>query len=77
MSKDTYIIEYGVYFTNNHYESHTIKVKNCMSELHSKIKLEEYLKKKHDNYKSMVVYKCTHDFLGLFDMMGKNNPFGF
>ena len=77
MKQGTFIIDYGVYFTNGHYESHTMKVKNCMSEIHAKIKLEDYLKKKHTDFQKLVVYKCIDDFLGIFDMMGKNNPFGF
>jgi hypothetical protein len=72
----TYKIEYGIHFTNGHYESHTTKVKNCMSDLHAKIKLEEWLKKKHSNFKELVIYKCNEDTLGgIFDFMG--NPFNF
>lgn len=71
MSNDTYIIDYGVYFKNAHYESHTIKVKKCMSEFHAKVKLEEYLKKKHSDFNNLVIYKCTHDFLEIFDIFRK------
>jgi len=71
----TFLIDYGVYFTNGTYESHTMKIKNCMSEIHSKVKLEDFLKKKYSNFKSVVIYKCTNDILGLFSMMGKDNPF--
>lgn len=76
MKNETYIIDYGIYFNNSHYESHTIKVKNCMSDLHAKIKLEEYLKNKHSNFSKLVVYKCYVDFLGMSEIFGKNNPFG-
>lgn len=76
-SEGIFIIDYGVYFTNGYYESHTMKVKNCMSEIHAKIKLEDYLKRKYPNFQQLVVYKCVNDFLGIFDMMGKSNPFKF
>lgn len=69
MYQETYIIEYGVYFGTNQFETHTIKVRNCMSEIHAKIKLEGYLKNKYSNFKSMVVYNCTHDFLGILDFI--------
>lgn len=71
MNNTTYVINYGIYFNNGDYESHKIKVKNCMSEIHSKIKLEEYLKKKHPNFKQLVVYSCVQDFLGVYDLFGK------
>lgn len=58
----TFLIKYGIYFTNGKYESHEIKIKNCMSDLHAKIKLEEYLKKKYSNFKKLVVYSCTNNF---------------
>jgi len=75
MENETYLINYGVYFKNGHYESHTMKVKNCMSELHAKIKLEDYLKKKHSDFNNLVVHKCRKDFLGMSDIFGKSNPF--
>jgi hypothetical protein len=71
----TFHISYGIYFTDGNYESHTMKVKNCMSEIHSKVKLEDYLKKKHSNFQKLVIFKCTNDFFGLFDMFGKDNSF--
>jgi hypothetical protein len=52
-----------------------MKVKNCMSELHAKIKLEEYLKKKYDNFQRLVVYSATEDFVSLFG--NSDNPFNF
>jgi hypothetical protein len=74
----TYKIEYGIYIKGDKYESHTTKVKNCMSDLNAKIKLEEWLKKKYDNFDRLVVYKCNEDTLGgIFDFMGKDNPFNF
>jgi hypothetical protein len=76
MKSSTFIIDYGVYLIGGHYESHTIKVKNCMSELHAKIKLEEYLKKKHAKLERLVDHKCINDWLGVSEIFGKGNPFG-
>lgn len=62
----TYIIKYGVYYGNNKYESHETKVKNCLSELHAKIKLERWLEKKYENFTKLVVYKSEEDFISKF-----------
>jgi hypothetical protein len=67
MPKSTYIVDYGVYF-NKRFETHQIKVKNCLSELQAKIKLEGYCKKKYPNFESLVVYKCLNDWLGIMDI---------
>ena len=75
MSNKVFLIDYCVYFTDGKFESHTMKVKNCMSEIHSKIKLEDYLKKKHSNFQKLVINKCVDDIFGIFSMMGKSNPF--
>lgn len=74
MNNDTFVIEYGVYLKNGVYFSNKMKVKNCMSELHAKIKLEKYLQKKYDNFNNLVVYKCNNDkFNKLFnDILGFN-----
>lgn len=42
-----------------------------MSDLHAKIRLEEFLRKKHLNFHSLEVHKCTEDFFGLFDHIFK------
>lgn len=42
----TYIIKYGYYLKDNKYSSpNPIKVNKCMSDIHAKVKLEQYLKK--------------------------------
>ena len=69
MKKETYVINYGVYLTDGFYESGKIKVKNCMSEIHAKIKIEGYLKKKHEDFSRLVIHKCVHDILGIFDFL--------
>jgi RecB family endonuclease NucS len=67
----TYIVDYGIYFKDNRYQSHTIKVKNCLSELQAKIRLEGYLKRKHANFDKLVVYKCTTDIFDICGIFGK------
>lgn len=65
--ESTFVIHYGYYLTGGRYESHTTKVKRCMSELHAKVKLEDYLKKKQPDFVSLVIYSCKRDV---------ENPFG-
>jgi hypothetical protein len=72
---ETYVIEYAVYYSDT-YESHTIKVKNCTSELQAKIKLGDYVKKKYPSFKDLVIYKCNKDFMGMFGNID-SNPFNF
>lgn len=78
MKTETFIIEYKIYFTLKPPQIHETKIKNCMGELHAKIKLEDWLKKKHSDFKQLEVIKCEKDVFGLFgDIFGKNNPFRF
>ena len=58
MENKTYIIEYCVYLKDGSFETHTTKVKQCMNELFAKVKLEAYLRRKHEDFHRMVVYKC-------------------
>ena len=57
----TFIIEYelGTSYGNN--LNQKIKVKNCMSDIHAKIKLEAYLRKKNPSFKYLVVNKCYEE----------------
>lgn len=52
-----------------------IKVKKCLTPVGAKIKLERYLKQKHDNFGRLVVYSCDEekglDFLDIFDIFSK------
>ena len=38
-----------------------MKVKNCMSELHAKTKLGNYLKSKHTNFDNLIISECEID----------------
>jgi len=78
-NKKTFLIEYTVVFNNGSNENHTIKAKNCLSELQAKVSLEDYLKKKYSNFKQLIVISCKDnslsDIFGGFN--GFNDIFGF
>jgi hypothetical protein len=68
----TYLIKYSISFTDNSsLAGKEMKVKNCMSDLHAKIKLEEFLKKKHLKFKILVVESCREDIDDIFEQFGK------
>jgi hypothetical protein len=56
-----------------------MKVSNCMSELHAKVKLEDYLKRKYNNFARLIVHSCIEDKLdkifgdGSSDFLGKKS----
>jgi hypothetical protein len=62
MDSKTFIIKYEVRF----YDipglwDKEIKVKNCMSILHAKVKLETWLKGKYRNFQCLVVKDCREE----------------
>ena len=64
----TYLIKYCVYFGKDAHRTGTMKVKNCASEFHAKVKLEKYLSRKKTDFRRLVVYECTKDTFGLWEM---------
>ena len=70
----TYFIKYTVYFTDGSFNVKKIKVKRCLSEMEAKVKLERYLLKHNQSFKSMVVNRCVEDVFGMFGD-GISNPF--
>lgn len=72
MKQKTFVIEYTIFFKEGEPESHTTKVKNCLSDLHAKIKLEKYLRGKHYDFKRLKVRDCQEDVVGFL-----SNMFGF
>ena len=73
---DKYILDYTVIFTDKPQENHTMKINNCISDLHAKVRLEEHLKKKHSNFKQLIVTKCRRDWgTNPFDFKGSNDIF--
>ena len=45
----------------------TTKVKNCMDDIHAKVKLESYLKKHHPTFLRMEVVSCKPFLPGMPD----------
>lgn len=56
-------------------EIRTTKVKNCLSELQAKSRLEDYLKRKNPMFSKLVILSCKKSVGGMFDFMGSDNPF--
>lgn len=71
MKTETYIMTYTVYF-DGYTKDGKMKVENCMSELHAKIRLGDFLKRKYPNQTSIVIHSCKVDIIGQF-----RNIFGF
>lgn len=63
MEKQTYLISYQVFLNDNIDIQSKIRVKNCMSIIHAKVKVEDYLKKKHKNFKRLVIVECYRDHI--------------
>jgi hypothetical protein len=61
----TYIVYYELH-QNNGIVSGKMRVKNCMSEFHAKVKLEDYFKHKKSDFLKLVVHKVTNDIPDVF-----------
>lgn len=74
MDKKTFRIEYDVYFKSLKKEHHITRIKNCYSEMHAKIRLNDYLGDKHKDFDRLVVIKCQDESMGgideIFNMFG-------
>jgi hypothetical protein len=69
-----YLIDYEFYDDNNDIiKAGMMRVENCQSELHAKIRLEKYLALKYPNFNRLVVHRCTPDI----DLSFFTNMFGF
>ena len=77
MRKESYVIEYSLRLSNGSCEAHKTKVKNCFSELQAKVKLGEYLKRKHSNFLSLEISSCRKDILGSLFGDFDSNPFNW
>jgi len=73
----TYVIEYYLIFQGGASYHHKTKVKNCMSELHAKVKLNDHLRNKHKDFQSINIISCHDDYMGIFGNIFNSNPFGF
>jgi len=63
MTNTTYLIDYTLIFKAKKPESKQIRVKKAMSDLHAKIKLEDYLKLKYPDFDRLEVQKCEPDMM--------------
>lgn len=79
MKKINYLIRYTVKNKNGLIiKRGEMRVKNKLSEFEAKCSFEEYLKRKHPEFGSLIIHECKVDFLGgLGNIFGKDNPFGF
>lgn len=70
----SYIIKYEVHCLLQNFFNKEMIVKNCMSELHAKSKLDDYCKKKYGiEYQCIIISSCkeNYDLGGIF---GKGFP---
>ena len=67
----TYLLKYTVNFEHG-FKDGEMRVKNCMSVLHAKIKLGDFLKRKYPKQTGIEIHSCNEDFMQQF-----GNIFGF
>ena len=77
MTQDTFVIKYEIVLLNESpIKNKEMKVKNCFNSIEAQCKLEKFLKKKHNDFKQLIVHSCEKDVMSMFDdMFGANNPF--
>ena len=74
-----FIIKYDVHCKLENFFDKETKVKNCESELHAKVKLNEYARKKYGNeFTHIIIHICKEEKDDLFSLFGnifnpKNN----
>ncbi len=57
-----YIIQYSALNVfGNVLKQGKMKVKNKLSELHAKSSLDDYFKRKYQDFDKLIVYKCVED----------------
>ena len=76
-----YELKYKVFLTNGDVLDKETKIANCYDDLHAKIRLGEWVKKKYStNFSKLEIISCDQDIISAFtDLFGKgnSNPFGF
>ena len=75
MKKEDYLIDYTITFNSGATQEKRMRVKNCTSTLHAKLKFGDYLKAKHGDMKSFSIDNCKVDTLGFFENMGFGDIF--
>ena len=68
----SYIIKYEVHCKLQNFFNKEIVVKNCLSEMHAKAKLDDYCKKKYSEYQCVIVTSCKEKNI----LEGFDNIFG-
>ncbi len=62
MQQKTFIIDYTVVSNNGKIvERKKVRAKRKFNAFEAQVKLEEFLKKKHDNFGKMVVHSCNEE----------------
>jgi len=56
-----YIIKYNLILDSSRLNEKIIKVKNKPNELFAKCSLEDYLKRKYNNFKALEIIDCNED----------------
>jgi len=67
--KDILMKSYIVYYELHQKSgvlSGKMRVKNCLSEIHAKVKLEDYFKNRKSDFLKLVVHKVTNDIPDVF-----------
>ena len=78
MTNKTFILDYEIHFKDGHRDiQKKMKIHDCMSDLHAKIRLESFLRAQHPTFEKLIVFSCEEEpaINKFFDMFGSNNPF--
>lgn len=72
----TFRIKYDIHCKLENFFNKEILVKNCMNELHAKLKLGEYIEKKYGKEFECIQFKSVKEEYNLDDMFKSNSDFG-
>jgi len=76
MIKKTFKLIYDIHCHFENFFKKEIIIHNCMSELHAKIKLKDFVKKKYPEFDYIIIISCKEEGSSFFDdLLGNNNPF--
>ena len=73
--RKTFLIEYAISFDTGTTLRKKMRVYNCSDELHAKVKLGDYIKRKENHMVGFEITNCELDLDVAFDFLGVNNPF--
>ena len=69
-----FLVKYNIIYTDGTSESKVVRIKNCLSHAHAKVRLDDYLQRNYLLYSRLEVINCVEDN-ALFNLFGKDNPF--